>query len=63
MKVTSFKPKLLDTLKNYSRSAFLHDLMAANGAEPSYHDASLFALSEELFLLMANHECGVSGSR
>ena len=28
MKVTSFKPKLLDTLKNYSRSAFLHDLMA-----------------------------------
>ena len=28
MKVTSFRPKLLDTLKNYSRSAFLHDLMA-----------------------------------
>ena len=28
MKVTLFKPKLLDTLKNYSRSAFLHDLMA-----------------------------------
>lgn len=40
----------------------LHDLLTANGAEPSYHDASLFALSGELFLLMANHECGVSGS-
>lgn len=39
----------------------LHDLLAANGAEPSYHDASLFFLSDELFLLMANHEYRVSG--
>ena len=39
----------------------LHDLLTANGAEPTYHDATLFFLSDELFLLMANHECQMSG--
>ena len=28
MKVMSFRPKLFDTLKNYSRADFLRDLMA-----------------------------------
>ena len=39
----------------------LHDLLTAHGAEPTYHDATLFHLSDELFLLMANHEYRVSG--
>ena len=39
----------------------LHDLLTENGAEPTYHDATLFFLSDELFLLMANHEYHVSG--
>lgn len=39
----------------------LHDLLTENGAEPTYHDATLFYLSDELFLLMANHEYRVSG--
>ena len=42
--------------------ANLRELLTANGAPPTYHDASLFHLSGELFLLMASHQYQVSGT-